>query len=48
MHIIEALPGVLGNRGLRPFIEGEQENKGTGKYKLKGTNQGNKGNFGEQ
>ena len=33
-HIKEALPGVLGNRGIRPFISGEQGNKG---LKLKGT-----------
>ena len=39
----EALPGVLGNRGIRPFISGEQGNKS---LKLKG--KGNKGNFGEQ
>ena len=25
--ITEALPGVLGNRGIRPFISGEQGNK---------------------
>ena len=24
---IEALPGILGNRGIRPFISGEQGNK---------------------
>ena len=28
MIIVEALPGVLGNRGTRAFISGEQENKG--------------------
>ena len=39
----EALPGVWGNRRIRPFISGEQGNKS---LKLKGT--GNKGNFGEQ
>ena len=32
--ITEALPGVLGNRGIRPFISGEQGNKS---IKLKGT-----------
>ena len=32
--IIEALPGVLGNRGTRAFISGEQGNKG---QILKGT-----------
>ena len=31
---MEALPGVLGNRGIRPFISGEQWNKS---LKLKGT-----------
>ena len=31
---IEALPGVLGNRGIMPFISGEQGNKS---LKLKGT-----------
>ena len=31
---IKALPGVLGNRGIRPFISGEQGNKG---LKVKGT-----------
>ena len=30
----EVLPGVLGNRGIRPFISGEQGNKS---LKLKGT-----------
>ena len=30
----KALPGVLGNRGIRPFISGEQGNKS---LKLKGT-----------
>ena len=39
----EALPGVWGNRGIRPFISDEQGNKS---LKLKGTE--NKGNFGEQ
>ena len=38
--IIEALPGVLGNRGIRPFISGEQGNK---RLKLKGT--GEQGQF---
>ena len=38
--VIEALPGILGNRGIRSFISGEQRNKS---LKLKGT--GNKGNF---
>ena len=27
-HTLEALPGVLGNRGTRAFISGEQGNKG--------------------
>ena len=27
MSILEALPGVLGNRGIRSFISGEQGNK---------------------
>ena len=30
----DALPGVLGSRGIRPFISGEQRNKS---LKLKGT-----------
>ena len=30
----EALPGVWGNRGIRPFVSGEQGNKS---LKLKGT-----------
>ena len=33
-NINEALPGVLGNRGIRPFISGEQGNKS---LKLMGT-----------
>ena len=33
-NINEALPGVLGNMGTRPFISGEQGNKS---LKLKGT-----------
>ena len=40
--IIEVLPGVFGNMGIRPFISGEQGNKS---LKLKGT--GEKGNFRE-
>ena len=28
LYIVEALPGVLGNRGKRVFISGEQGNKG--------------------
>ena len=38
----EALPGVLGNRGIMSFISGNQENTS---LKMKGAN---KGNFGEQ
>ena len=40
---IEALPGVLGNRGTKAFISEEQGNKD-----LKMREQGSKGNFGEQ
>ena len=32
--VIEVLPGVLGNRGIRPSISGDQGNKS---LKLKGT-----------
>ena len=38
----EALPGVLGNRGIMSFISGEQ-----GNTSLKIRKQGNKCNFGE-
>ena len=34
IYTYEALPGVLGNRGIRPFISGEQVVKS---LKLKGT-----------
>ena len=37
MFNIEALPGVFGNMGIRPFISGEQGNKS---LKLKGTGGG--------
>ena len=38
----EALPGVWGHKGTKPFIAGEQ---GDNSLKLKGTGEGN---FGEQ
>ena len=38
----EALPGVWGNRGIRPFISGEQGNKS---LKLKRTGEQSKGTW---
>ena len=34
-RIFNALPGVLGNRGIRPFISGEQKSKTEGNRGIK-------------